>query len=670
MENIKLFIIKSRGGTNFFIHDYITSLKISCSFSQISTECSFSLPYATYSDNLLPVSISVGDYVKLYYKDNELFNGKVTDTTLKGKDQELSVTCYDITWWICKCNITKNFNNISIAEAIDYIYTQIGIQYYTGDLGGENGKIIIKNHLVKNKPASKVLYAICSEATKIKQGVYYYLHMLGDGLMVTITEADKYYSGLTIQPAWDNANGKIEGNLIDYQLTSSMQDMITRVYFYKTDGSLVDTLGEGGNICLDNNSMLTYGTIAENVEVDDDDSTGQKALAEGNKLLNEKGIPKIELNVTCFGDLNYLVAHGVMVKIPNTDYYNKFMYITSSEWTWNKDGTWISKLGLSPSKNQNITDWEGIEESPDKTDEIKTGSSSDLANRILTELKSHLGLPYKWSGKSPANGGMDCSGYIAYCYNQFKDELEIKSNNGELTSYTVTMMEEGKDVTSDFPDNLKPCDIIFPHSQHVIAYIGDGQTIEEPQTGDVCKVAPLRKKVLKVIRVIPDSAWQTSSSGGEDSNGKYSSKLVEFTESWEGYRDSVYDDGGGTSTIGYGTTAQAEGGHGASAIAKGTCTKDEAEGWLKEEMDALSTHIQDACTSKGATLNQCAFDCLLDICYQWGYPRILTQDKHNIFSSLCSGDTSSAKSGISTLGYKRRDNARCDLLDGNYTLNS
>ena len=73
------------------------------------------------------------------------------------------------------------------------------------------------------------------------------------------------------------------------------------------------------------------------------------------------------------------------------------------------------------------------------------------------------------------------------CYNQFASELEITSNSGELTSCTYSMINEAKDVTSDFPNNLKACDIIFPSDHHVVAYLGDGQIIEEPQTGDVCK---------------------------------------------------------------------------------------------------------------------------------------------------------------------------------------
>lgn len=661
MLDLKLKIFKWNDNTkSYYLEDYCTTIKLSNSFSQISSELSFSIPYATLSSSILAINVEMGDKISLMYRDDQIFSGKVIDTCLKGKDQELSVTAYDYCWWIVKSNITKNFNNISVWRALDEIYSFLGATYRIDDELADNGNIIIKSHLVKKKQASKVLNAIYNEVTKVN-GVFYYLHTEGDGSTITITEADKYFSGLTIQPptSLDKANGV----LIDYEVNESMQNMITEVDFYKTTGEIYNN---GSNyISLDADNMKRYGIIHEDIEIADDDTNAVKAFAEGNKLLREQGKPSEELIVTCFGDINYKVAHGVMVKIPNTNYYDIFMYITSSEWIWNKDGTFISNLTLSTSKNQNLEDWTSIEEKQDTTN--TTGStSSDLVNRIITELKKYLGVPYKWAGKSPADGGMDCSGYIAYVYNQFKSELDI--NGGELVSYTYTMLNQGKDVTSNFPSNLKEGDIIFPSDHHVVAYVGNGQIIEEPQTGDVCKISPIRwDSVLKVIRVIPDSAWSTtsSSSTASDSNGQYSSKLVEFTQSWEGFRDYVYDDGYGNKTIGYGTTAMSN----ANAIAKGSCSKPEATKWLKDEMDNIATQVTKACTNKGVTLNQFSFDCLCDLSYQCGYPTILTKDKKNIFSSLCSGDLDTAKTSIKSLSSERRNSARCDMLGGTYTLN-
>ena len=120
----------------------------------------------------------------------------------------------------------------------------------------------------------------------------------------------------------------------------------------------------------------------------------------------------------------------------------------------------------------------------------------------------------------------------------------------------------------------------------VIAYIGNGQTIEEPQTGDVCKIAPLRSKVLKVIRVVPDSAWKTKSSG--TSSSKISSKLVEFIKGYEKFYDHAYQNRGDVPTIGYGDTNS-------SHVAQGSCTESEATAWLNDEINEKATELkQDA----------------------------------------------------------------------------
>lgn len=664
MKDLQLRISKwNDTSKSYYLEDYCSTIKLSNSFSQIAAELYFELPYSILSSSLLALNIEMGDRISLVHNQTQtqLFAGKVIDTNLKSKSETLMVNCYDYCWWVCKSNITKNFNNISVRSALEWVYKRIGATYDIDYELGSNGQIIINSHLVKNKPASKVLYAIYSEVTKATatnsnspKGVYYYMHTQGDGATLTITEADKYYSSLTIQSP--TSLNSADGNLIEYEIDESMQNMITEVDFYKTTGEIYD---DSKTLQLSGNDMARFGVIVDTIEVADDDTNAIKAFAEGNKKLNEKGKPSEELTVICFGDINYKVAYGVLVKIPNTNYYDRFMYIVSSEWTWNKDGTFLSKLTLSPSKNQNLEDWTTVEEKQEN-DLSASNGSSDLANRIITELKKYLGMAYVWGGKSPADGGMDCSGYIAYVYNQFKNELEI--NGGELVSYTYTMMKQGDDVTSDFPDKLRQCDIVFPHEGHVQAYIGNGKVIHSPQSGDVIKISDLdRNKIAKVIRVVPDSVWK-SSIGGVTSSG-YSGKLIEFVKSWEGFV-KTWDRSSSYGAIGYGTDASGTVGARLKAQGITSCTETEAEGWLKEELNSWASEITKRCKSKGVSLNQYYFDCMVDICYQWG------NQKWNILDLLCSGSIDEAISKIKNLGYARRDRARCDILNGTYTLNN
>ena len=125
---------------------------------------------------------------------------------------------------------------------------------------------MITSHLVKKKPASKALYAIYSEVTKVK-GIYYYMHTDGSGANCCITEADKYYSGLTIQAP--TSLNVANGGLIDYEINENMNNMVTRVEFHKTTGEVDTTIGTSGTISLPDADMGRYGVIQEIVEIAD-----------------------------------------------------------------------------------------------------------------------------------------------------------------------------------------------------------------------------------------------------------------------------------------------------------------------------------------------------------------------------------------------------------------
>jgi cell wall-associated NlpC family hydrolase len=660
------------------------SIKLSNSFAQISAELTVEILYNRYT---IGQGIEIGDEIQLMYKNELIFNGKVVDTDDKISDSVMKFTAYDYSWWVCKSNITKNFTSKSIDESIREILYDIGAFYDVTDGLGDGGKIVLKNHFVKDKPAHKVLYTICSEATK-NTGVYYYMHMTPEGL-VTITEADKYYSKLAIKYPTTTIRSSVDGNLIDCEITESMQNMITQIAVFDEKGEKVkmyadDDKGDTVNTVNGNIDTNRFGIIQDTMEMTADD-TAVSMLTKAQNKLTEKAIPETAMTVTCWGDINYRVAYGVLVQIPDRDKYaNIFMYIIDSEWTWNKDGSFISKLGLSPSKKHELYEWEDIEEKQASTTNGtngKGGTSSDLCNRIIAELKKWVGHPYWFGGKDPYNyPGMDCSGFVSYVYNQFASELDITSSDGQLTSYTFAMMNEGKDVTSDFPDNIKECDIIFPAAEqggHVVAYLGNGQIIEEPNKNSCCRIVTMSEdsrfsSAYKVIRVVPDSAWTTTSgsdstdSGGGGANNGYSDNLVKFTESWEGY-DSKWYTGDGTYTIGYGTSTAGSLGQQLHSSGVTSCDESTAEGWLKQELDTWAGEIKNKCESKGVTLNQYSFDCMCDLCYQWGYT-YLTGRKKGFFEALCNGDLETAKSEIT--GYPRRDNARKDMLGGTYTMNN
>ena len=91
----------------------------------------------------------------------------------------------------------------------------------------------------------------------------------------------------------------------------------------------------------------------------------------------------------------------------------------------------------------------------------------------------YLGIPYLWGGASPATG-FDCSGLVMYVYAQ----LGIS-----LPHYAAAQYQLGAPVDRS---QLIPGDLVFFDSlDHVGIYIGNGQFVHAPQTGDVVKITAL-----------------------------------------------------------------------------------------------------------------------------------------------------------------------------------
>jgi cell wall-associated NlpC family hydrolase len=110
-------------------------------------------------------------------------------------------------------------------------------------------------------------------------------------------------------------------------------------------------------------------------------------------------------------------------------------------------------------------------------------SNGPIGDRAVQIAERYLGTPYLWGGADPLTG-FDCSGLTMYVYGQ----LGIN-----LTHYTGSQWYQGARVP---PSQLEPGDLVFfePSArgpQHEGMYIGDGQFIQAPHTGDVVKISSL-----------------------------------------------------------------------------------------------------------------------------------------------------------------------------------
>jgi cell wall-associated NlpC family hydrolase len=90
---------------------------------------------------------------------------------------------------------------------------------------------------------------------------------------------------------------------------------------------------------------------------------------------------------------------------------------------------------------------------------------------------TQLGVPYQWGGNTPGQG-LDCSGLTHWAYGQAGIGIPRLAADQTI----------GQKIDQS---QLAPGDLVV-WSGHVAMYVGDGKMIEEPHTGDVCHLVPLR----------------------------------------------------------------------------------------------------------------------------------------------------------------------------------
>lgn len=99
--------------------------------------------------------------------------------------------------------------------------------------------------------------------------------------------------------------------------------------------------------------------------------------------------------------------------------------------------------------------------------------------QVVAIAMRYLGVPYKWGGASPATG-FDCSGLTMYVFAQI---------GVSLPHYAAAQYGLGRPVSKS---ELQPGDLVFFRGLgHMGMYIGGGNFIHAPRTGDVVKISSI-----------------------------------------------------------------------------------------------------------------------------------------------------------------------------------
>ncbi len=100
-------------------------------------------------------------------------------------------------------------------------------------------------------------------------------------------------------------------------------------------------------------------------------------------------------------------------------------------------------------------------------------------SQVVSIALQYLGIPYVWGGGSPSTG-FDCSGLVQYVYAQV---------GVYLPHHAASQFNYGTPVSRE---QLEPGDLVYFNGlSHVGIYIGGGQFVHAPHTGDVVKISSL-----------------------------------------------------------------------------------------------------------------------------------------------------------------------------------
>lgn len=149
--------------------------------------------------------------------------------------------------------------------------------------------------------------------------------------------------------------------------------------------------------------------------------------------------------------------------------------------TSNRNNTTSNRNNTTSSSSSSSSSASAATKPSNSSSSTTTSGTNANGGSIVSRAYSQLGKPYVWSACGP--NSFDCSGFVSYCL------------TGSYTRLGTTLTFMGWTRVS----NPQPGDVVTT-ATHCGIYIGNGQMIHAPHTGDVVKVGPVQSGMIYVRR--------------------------------------------------------------------------------------------------------------------------------------------------------------------------
>lgn len=214
------------------------------------------------------------------------------------------------------------------------------------------------------------------------------------------------------------------------------------------------------------------------------DETGEAVIVESGVLMAVTGLDGEWLQVSAADFDGYIRVADVQLDRMLTAEVDSEGYIRSARAAMElrQQEEEAAAAAAQQAQEMEVQESQAAEEIVEIASTPETPASSAIGEAMVSTAMNYLGVPYVYGGASPS--GFDCSGLVYYCALQNGRTLPRCADEQYYAGGTYVSFE-----------NLAVGDLVFFSAdwsyeiEHVGIYVGGGQFIHAPHTGDVVKIS-------------------------------------------------------------------------------------------------------------------------------------------------------------------------------------